>query len=371
MHWVATARHVGRGDASAPPSRSANGLRQIPGVRSFGAHIGQALLGEEVFGVNFGENWISLDPDADYDETPAADRRGRRRLSRALPRGADLPRRAHRGGAHRRQGADHRPRLRRGPRRPARASRDEILKAAGASTGSSNAHTDISIDVPQVEVEVDLAKAAAVRPQARRRPPRGRHAGRRRGGRRHLPGRTGVRHRGLEHPGEPGAACTAIEHLPIDTPVRDAVRLSDVATVEVKPNPNAIERQGDSRRLDVGAAVEGRDLGSVVDRAQREARRRHVRPRLPRRGARRVPGTPGRTEPAAHVLGARRGAHPPAAADRPSAAGGSRPALPHPADGPGRWRAGGVRIAGGDPLARVARRASSPCSASPRATGSC
>jgi Cu/Ag efflux pump CusA len=57
---------------------------------------------------------------------------------------------------------------------------------------------------------------------------------------------------------------TSVRNLPIDTPSGKPVRLMNVATVELKPNPNAIERQGDSRRLDVGASVEGRDLGSVV-----------------------------------------------------------------------------------------------------------
>ena len=38
-------------------------------MRNFGAHIGQALLGEEIAGVNFGENWISVDPNADYEST--------------------------------------------------------------------------------------------------------------------------------------------------------------------------------------------------------------------------------------------------------------------------------------------------------------
>ena len=38
-------------------------LRAIPGVRNFGSHIGQALLADEINGVNFGENWISVDPD--------------------------------------------------------------------------------------------------------------------------------------------------------------------------------------------------------------------------------------------------------------------------------------------------------------------
>ena len=44
-------------------------LGAIPGVRNFGAHIGQASNADEVVGPEFGENWISIDPAADYDET--------------------------------------------------------------------------------------------------------------------------------------------------------------------------------------------------------------------------------------------------------------------------------------------------------------
>ena len=35
----------------------------VPGVTDAGSHIGQALLGEEVSGVNFSETWMSLSPD--------------------------------------------------------------------------------------------------------------------------------------------------------------------------------------------------------------------------------------------------------------------------------------------------------------------
>ncbi|MEO6472139.1 MAG: efflux RND transporter permease subunit, partial [Aeromicrobium sp.] len=44
-------------------------MEKVPGVRVCGAHIGQALLGEEVAGANFGELWISIDKKADYEET--------------------------------------------------------------------------------------------------------------------------------------------------------------------------------------------------------------------------------------------------------------------------------------------------------------
>src|SRR5262249_55881391 len=60
------------------------------------------------------------------------------------------------------------------------------------------------------------------------------------------------------------ASVQAVSELPIDTPAGSVVRLGDVAKVTVGPVPNAIERENDSRRLDVAANVRHRDLGSVV-----------------------------------------------------------------------------------------------------------
>ncbi len=70
MHWVTSP------DTSLPEmlritTRASKELRAIPGVRNFGAHIGQAFAADEVVGVNFGENWISISRDADYDKTHA------------------------------------------------------------------------------------------------------------------------------------------------------------------------------------------------------------------------------------------------------------------------------------------------------------
>lgn len=46
-------------------------LLAIPGVTHVGAHIGQALLGEEIAGPEFSEQWISLSPNANIDKTLA------------------------------------------------------------------------------------------------------------------------------------------------------------------------------------------------------------------------------------------------------------------------------------------------------------
>jgi Cu/Ag efflux pump CusA len=58
---------------------------------------------------------------------------------------------------------------------------------------------------------------------------------------------------------------TDVQQLPIDTPDGRIVRLDQIADVRVAPTPNHIERELQSRRIDVGANVEGRDLASVVE----------------------------------------------------------------------------------------------------------
>jgi Cu/Ag efflux pump CusA len=57
---------------------------------------------------------------------------------------------------------------------------------------------------------------------------------------------------------------TSLREMPIDTPTGEQVRLGDIASVEVVASPNAINHERASRRIDVGANVRGRDLGSVA-----------------------------------------------------------------------------------------------------------
>jgi Cu/Ag efflux pump CusA len=66
---------------------------------------------------------------------------------------------------------------------------------------------------------------------------------------------------------------TDIQQLPIDTPGGGHVLLRDVANVSVKPTPNVIHREADSRSIDIGADVHGRDLGSVARDVQAAIKR--------------------------------------------------------------------------------------------------
>ena len=262
IHWVSPP-----GTSAAEMERSTTKISKellaIPGVQSAGAHIGQALLGEEVAGVNLGEIWVSLAPNADY--TAALDRihavaNGYPGLFREVQTYLDERiEEVLTGGKEpivvRTYGEDL---------KTLRAKSDQILHLVKSVPGVIDAHRDISSDVPQANVTVNLAKAEkyGLKPGDVRRDAATLVAGEEvgdifRAGKAYdvvvwSPERT--RH-----------SFSDIENLPIDLPSGGHIRLGEVATVALQPNPNAIDRQGDSRYLDVGAAVEGRDLGSVVN----------------------------------------------------------------------------------------------------------
>src|SRR5262249_40988274 len=44
-------------------------LRSIPGVKNVSAHLGRAIMSDEVSEVSSSELWVSIDPTADHDAT--------------------------------------------------------------------------------------------------------------------------------------------------------------------------------------------------------------------------------------------------------------------------------------------------------------
>ena len=71
---------------------------------------------------------------------------------------------------------------------------------------------------------------------------------------------------------------TDVQEMLLNTPYRGHVRLAEVADVRIAPVPNVVEREGQSRKIDVSANVRGRDLGSFV--AEAEVRLAEVEQRL-------------------------------------------------------------------------------------------
>ena len=190
IHWVSPPG-TSAAEMERSTTRISKELLAIPGVQSAGAHIGQALLGEEVAGVNLGEIWVSLAPNANYTAGPGPDPRRRQRIPGPVPGGPDLPGRADRGGAHRRQGAHRGARLRRGPEDAAGQIRPDPGPGEVRARRDRRAPRHL-LGRPAGGRDRQPGQGGEVRPQAGRRPPGRGDAGGRRGGRGHLPGREGL-----------------------------------------------------------------------------------------------------------------------------------------------------------------------------------
>jgi CzcA family heavy metal efflux pump len=265
MHWLTEPSTASR-EEKRISIRACRDLREIPGVRNCGSHIGQALLSDEIYGVYFGENWISVDEKVDYDQTLAAVHRTvegypglyrdvqtylRERIKEVLTGTSDsIVVRIF------------------GPELPVlREKADEIAQRIAKIDGVIDAHPDFAEDLPHVEVELDLAAARrhGLKPGDVRRQSSTLLASEE---------VSDIFIAGKAHDVHvwsiPSArdSLTDVERLPIDTPAGGRVRLQEIADIRVAPTPNHIERELQSRRIDVGANVEGRDLESVVDEVE-------------------------------------------------------------------------------------------------------
>src|SRR5918992_280116 len=138
--------------------RACKDLQEIPGVRNCGSHIGQAFLSDEPYGVDFGENWISINPAVDYDKT----------LKSVSTTVDSYP------GVYRDVQTYLRERVKEvltgtseaivvriyGPDLDVLYTKaDEISKEMQGIPGLIDAHADLQEDLPHAEVEVDLAAA--------------------------------------------------------------------------------------------------------------------------------------------------------------------------------------------------------------------
>lgn len=266
MHWL------GKPGTSHPEmvrisTLACQELRTIPGVRNCGSHIGQALLMDEVYGIYFGENWVSVDPAVDYDET----------LAKIQETVDGYP------GLYRDVQTYLKERIREvltGSSHPVviriygddleilRAKADEVEEKLSAIEGLTDLHVEFVVDIPQVQVEVDLAKAQryGLKPGDVRRVAAYLVAGEEAGDI-HTTSRTYDVN--VWSVPEARSSMTDIRNLLIDTPSGDKVRLADVADVRIVPVPNTINRENLARRINVEADVHGRDLGSVVADVQR------------------------------------------------------------------------------------------------------
>jgi len=266
MHWVTTPG-TSHPEMVRVTQQACRELISIPGVRNCGSHVGCAITGDEPYGVNFTENWISVDPKVDYDKTLAKVQElvdGYPGLYRDVQtylkeRIKEVLTGAKQSIVVRTYGPDL---------EVLRHTAADVERALGGIPGLVDLKAEVHRPVPQVEVKVDLATAH--------------HYGLKPGDVRRAAATimSGIEVSDIHRDGkvydvwvwskpEARRSVTDIQNLVIDTPKGGHVRLAEVADVSVKPTPDSIEHEGLSRRHDVGGNVRGRDLGSVVADVER------------------------------------------------------------------------------------------------------
>lgn len=263
MHWLAKPDTSLQEEVRTTKLVNAE-LLDIPGVRNAGSHIGNAMLGDEPYGVYFGENWISVDPAVDYDKT-RAEIQGvvdaypgihRDVLTYLKERIREVLTGSSEAITIRISGTDL---------DLLRAKAVEVNELLADIPGIVENHVEFQDSIPQIQVKVDLdaAREYGVKPGDVRRAAAWLVAGEEAGD---------IFREGRAYDVQVWStpdtrrSITDLENLPIDTPDGGHVRLADVADIRILPVPNVIHHHGLFRSIDVGANIdETRDLGAVVD----------------------------------------------------------------------------------------------------------
>lgn len=248
-------------------ARASQELRTIPGVRSVGSHVGRAVTGDRIAGINAGELWVSLDPAAEYDATVAAVRDvmgGYPGILRAVrpyepARTAEALADTEENLIVRVYGSDM---------HILRSKATDVQERLSTIDGIVTARAVLPVEEPQVEIEVDLAAAERhqIKPGDVRRQATTLLSGLQVG---NLFEEQKVFDVVVWGAPETRDNPAALRDLLIDTP-RGPVRLEEIAAIRTVPTPVVIQRDAVSRYVDVSAAVRGRNLGAI-ERGVRDA----------------------------------------------------------------------------------------------------
>ena len=238
-------------------------LLQIPGLTHVGAHIGQALLGEEIAGPEFSEEWISLAPGANLTKT----------LNAVRAVGASFPGTYLDVTTYLHERIDE---------TISNTSEDLVVRILGPDFAqlqhSSQLVTDALRGVPNLEdvhpqsqgfipqiqetVNATTAERYGLTPGAVRRAAATIFGGQEAGD-----VIQNGRFFGVSVYSTPASrqSLSDVRRLLIDTPGGGHVALGQVASLAVDSTPSDITRYNGSNNIDVEANVSGGNLGSVTD----------------------------------------------------------------------------------------------------------
>jgi CzcA family heavy metal efflux pump len=237
-------------------------LRSIRGVLNVGSHIGRAETGDQVVGINSGELWVKLDPNANYDAAFSAVQN----VINGYP-GFQLDMQAYQPErtveALTAAGDDIIVRIYGYDLAVLKEKAQEISKNLSEINGVATARAELGAEEAQVEIQVNLdaAEQYGIKPGDVRRVVAtllsGLHVG-------SLYEDQKVFDVVVWGTPELRNSLTDIGNLLIDLPAGGQVKLSEVAEVRIAPAPVVIRRDTVSRFVDVQVNVSNRSVTAVA-----------------------------------------------------------------------------------------------------------
>ncbi len=260
VHWT-TPPATSHSETFRITSRVARELQSLPGVRNVSAHIGRAITGDQVVGINSSQIWIGLEDNVDYDEMvdtirqtvdgyPGVDRsvQGylRDTISEALT-GVGTPIVVRIFGQN---------------RDTLRNKAEDVRQAISGIDGLVDLRTEGDVEAPQVRVWVDLDAASkeSVKPGEVRRSAATLFSGLNVG---YLFEEQKIFDVVVWSPPEVRHSVSDVQDVLVEKTDRHHVRLDEVADVSIVSVPTVIKHAGVAPYIDVVGNVAGRDLRSV------------------------------------------------------------------------------------------------------------
>jgi CzcA family heavy metal efflux pump len=258
---IATAPGTSHQETYRIASRLSEELKSLPQVRNVGAHIGRAVMGDQIVGINSAQIWVGIDPESDYEAT-VSEIRGTINGYPGIDRNVQAYLRDTVGQAL--TGASNAVVVRIfGPNREIlREKAEEVRNALDGIDGLVDLRAVGQVKEPQIRVKVDLEKAGAanVKPGEVRRASATVFAGLTVG---YLYEQQKIYDVLVWSAPEARNSIDNINNLLVEKADRTHVRLGDVADVRIVPTPTVIKHDGSASYIDVVANVSGRDLASV------------------------------------------------------------------------------------------------------------
>ena len=245
-------------------ARVSRELESLPGVRRVAAHVGRAVTGDQVVGVNSSQIWVSVDPRADYDKTLAAVRdtiEGYPGVERSMAtylrtRVSEVLSGARTAIVVRIYGHQ---------RDILNQKAEEVRQALAGIPGIVDLRSEGEVEEPQVQLQVNLDAAARanVKPGDVRRTTANVFGGLNVGFLYEEQKIYDVMVWGVP---EARRSLSNLRELWIENPTsRQHVRLADVAKVELASTPTMLRHEAIAPYVDVVANVAGRSLGAVAE----------------------------------------------------------------------------------------------------------